>query len=142
MRHSGQNSVVNCRRPRHFLRHLYRGASASADILRLKLEFTDGEFRQLATQLSGVQRTDLALALAALWLGRLCNRMDYAAGFIFMRRLGSAALTATGPVLNRFAVWVFTLRAQETLPELATRLAAQLKKMRRHQRYDAEQIGP
>ena len=67
------------------------GRSASADILRLKLEFTDGEFRQLATQLSGVQRTDLALALAALWLGRLCNRMDYAAGFIFMRRLGSAA---------------------------------------------------
>lgn len=37
------------------------GRSASADILRLKLEFTDGEFRQLATQLSGVQRTDLAL---------------------------------------------------------------------------------
>lgn len=45
------------------------GRSASADILRLKLEFTDGEFRQLAMQLSGVQRTDLALALAALWLG-------------------------------------------------------------------------
>ena len=64
--------------------------------MRLKLEFTDGEFRQLATQLSGVQRTDLALALAALWLGRLCNRMDYAAGFIFMRRLGSAALTVGG----------------------------------------------
>ncbi|XNM80384.1 condensation domain-containing protein [Escherichia coli] len=32
------------------------------------------------------------------------------------------------------------IAAQETLPELATRLAAQLKKMRRHQRYDAEQI--
>ena len=47
------------------------GRSASADILRLILEFTDGEFRQLAMQLSGVQRTDLALALAALWLGRL-----------------------------------------------------------------------
>ncbi len=36
-----------------------------------------------------------------LWLGRLCNRMDYAAGFIFMRRMGSAALTFDrGPVLN------------------------------------------
>ncbi|XNM77740.1 hypothetical protein ACLK19_04005 [Escherichia coli] len=58
------------------------------------------EFRQLATQLSGVQRTDLALALAALLAGRSCNRMDYAAGFIFMRRLGSAALTASGPALN------------------------------------------
>ena len=115
------------------------GRSASADILRLKLEFTDGEFRQLATQLSGVQRTDLALALAALWLGRLCNRMDYAAGFIFMRRLGSAALTATGPVLNVLPLGIH-IAAQETLPQLATRLAAQLKKMRRHQRYDAEQI--
>ncbi len=115
------------------------GRSASADILRLKLEFTNGEFRQLATQLSGVQRTDLALALAALWLGRLCNRMDYAAGFIFMRRLGSAALTATGPVLNVLPLGIH-IAAQETLPELATRLAAQLKKMRRHQRYDAEQI--
>ncbi|MBN6248251.1 hypothetical protein JZM20_36740, partial [Escherichia coli] len=101
--------------------------------------FTDGEFRQLATQLSGVQRTDLALALAALWLGRLCNRMDYAAGFIFMRRLGSAALTATGPVLNVLPLGIH-IAAQETLPELAIRLAAQLKKMRRHQRYDAEQI--
>lgn len=43
---------------------------------------------------------DLALALTALWLGRLCSRTEYAAGFIFMRRMGSAALTATGPVLN------------------------------------------
>ena len=47
------------------------GRSASADILRLKLEFTDGEFRQLATQLSGVQRTDLALALAAFVAGAI-----------------------------------------------------------------------
>ncbi|MFO6485164.1 hypothetical protein ACLBR5_24480 [Escherichia coli] len=81
-------------------------------MLRLKLEFTDGEFRQLATQLSGVQRTDLALALAALWLGRLCNRMDYAAGFIFMRRLGSAALTASDPC-STFYRWVFTLRRKK-----------------------------
>ncbi|MCR6679749.1 hypothetical protein NVV43_30595, partial [Escherichia marmotae] len=33
-----------------------------------KLEFTVGEFRELATLLREVQRTDLALALAALWL--------------------------------------------------------------------------
>ena len=56
-----------------------------------------------------------------------------------MRRLGSAALTATGPVLNVLPLGIH-IAAQETLPELATRLAAQLKKMRRHQRYDAEQI--
>ncbi|ECP4935789.1 hypothetical protein ABP04_24205, partial [Salmonella enterica subsp. enterica serovar Virchow] len=65
--------------------------------------------------------------------------MDYAAGFIFMRRMGSAALTATGPVLNVLPLAV-NLHATEDLPTLAKRLAAQLKKMRRHQRYDAEQI--
>ncbi|MDU3382319.1 MAG: enterobactin synthase subunit F, partial [Klebsiella pneumoniae] len=81
----------------------------------------------------------LALALTTLWLGRLCNRMDYAAGFIFMRRMGSAALTSTGPVLNVLPLAVH-IDARETLADLAMRLAAQLKKMRRHQRYDAEQI--
>jgi enterobactin synthetase component F len=75
----------------------------------------------------------------ALWLGRLCGRLDYAAGFIFMRRMGSAALTATGPVLNVLPLGVHIDETQ-TLAELANALAGQLKKMRRHQRYDAEQI--
>ncbi|HBL8183983.1 TPA: enterobactin synthase subunit F, partial [Enterobacter cloacae] len=79
------------------------------------------------------------LALVALWLGRLTGRLDYAAGFIFMRRMGSAALTATGPVLNVLPLAV-NIHPHESLPELAQRLANQLKKMRRHQRYDAEQI--
>ena len=59
-----------------------------------------------------------------------------------MRRMGSAALTATGPVLNVLPLAV-NIHPQESLPELAQRLANQLKKMRRHQRYDAEQrSGP
>ncbi|HGY5133200.1 MAG: enterobactin non-ribosomal peptide synthetase EntF [Citrobacter sp.] len=114
------------------------GRSASADIIRLKLTAPEGEFRRLAARMPDVQRADLALALVALWLGRLCSRMEYAAGFIFMRRMGSAALTSTGPVLNVLPFGV-QLNAAESLPALAQRLAAQLKKMRRHQRYDAEQ---
>jgi enterobactin synthetase component F len=114
------------------------GRAATTDILRLKLTADRHAFTQLATA-SQSQRTDLALALVALWLARLTGRMDYAAGFIFMRRMGSAALTATGPVLNVLPLPV-NIRAQETLPELAQRLAGQMKKMRRHQRYDAEQI--
>lgn len=74
------------------------GRSASADILRMKLSAPEGAFRQLAAHMPEIPRADLALALVTLWLGRLCGRMDYAAGFIFMRRMGSAALTATGPV--------------------------------------------
>lgn len=115
------------------------GRSASADIIRLKLTAPEGEFRRLAARMPDVQRADLALALVALWLGRLCSRMEYAAGFIFMRRMGSAALTSSGPVLNVLPFGV-RLDAAERLPALAQRLAAQLKKMRRHQRYDAEQI--
>ena len=114
------------------------GRAATTDILRLKLTADRHAFSQLATA-SQSQRTDLALALVALWLARLTGRMDYSAGFIFMRRMGSAALTATGPVLNVLPLAV-NIRAQETLPELAQRLAGQMKKMRRHQRYDAEQI--
>ncbi len=96
-------------------------------------------FRRPASHAPQCQPADLALALTTLWLGRLCNRMDYAAGFIFMRRMGSAALTSTGPVLNVLPLAVH-IDARETLADLAMRLAGQLKKMRRHQRYDAEQI--
>ena len=115
------------------------GRAAGSDIWRMKLEMNADAFRRLAGQAPHCQPADLALALTTLWLGRLCNRMDYAAGFIFMRRMGSAALTSTGPVLNVLPLAVH-IDAQETLADLAMRLAAQLKKMRRHQRYDAKQI--
>lgn len=114
------------------------GRATDTAIWRLKLSADKQAFSHLSAAIAS-PRTDLALALAALWLGRLCGRNDYAAGYIFMRRLGSAALTATGPVLNVLPLAV-TLKPEETLSELATRLGAQLKKMRRHQRYDAEQI--
>ncbi|VDZ80313.1 enterobactin synthetase component F [Salmonella bongori] len=115
------------------------GRPANAETLRMKLTAPEGAFRQLAAQMPDIPRADLALALVTLWLGRLCGRMNYAAGFIFMRRMGSAALTATGPVLNVLPLAV-NIHATENLPMLARRLATQLKKMRRHQRYDAEQI--
>ncbi|EPK6144539.1 enterobactin non-ribosomal peptide synthetase EntF [Klebsiella pneumoniae] len=113
------------------------GRAAGSDIWRMKLEMNADAFRRLASHAPQCQPADLALT--TLWLGRLCNRMDYAAGFIFMRRMGSAALTSTGPVLNVLPLAVH-IDARETLADLAMRLAGQLKKMRRHQRYDAEQI--
>ena len=115
------------------------GRASTADILRLKLTLDGKAFSRLAAQNSGCQPPDLALALVSLWLARLCGRMDYAAGFIFMRRMGSAALCATGPVLNVLPLAV-NVDPAESLAGLAQKLAARLKKMRRHQRYDAEQI--
>jgi enterobactin synthetase component F len=115
------------------------GRAATTDILRLSCRLDTAAFRRLTQAANQCQSADLALALVALWLGRLCGRLDYAAGFIFMRRMGSAALTATGPVLNVLPLGVHIDETQ-TLAELANALAGQLKKMRRHQRYDAEQI--
>ncbi len=49
MRHSGRNSVVTAT-ARVTFSGTFTGAQRFGNILRLKLEFTDGEFRQLATQ--------------------------------------------------------------------------------------------
>lgn len=103
------------------------GRAATTDILRLKVTADRRAFTRLAQAAGPVQRTDLALALVALWIGRLTGRLDYAAGFIFMRRMGSAALTATGPVLNVLPLAV-NIAPHESLPALAHRLAHQLKK--------------
>ncbi len=83
--------------------------------------------------------SDIAIALVALWVSRLSGQTDFCGGFIFMRRMGSAALCATGPVINVLPV-AMNVDPAVTLSELAVRLRDELKKVRRHQRYDAEQI--
>jgi enterobactin synthetase component F len=115
------------------------GARRHDRYLRLKLAADGRAFSQLAQAAGQVQRADLALALVALWLGRLTGRLDYAAGFIFMRRMGSAALTATGPVLNVLPLAVSYRPAGEPAGAGAAP-GRPAEKMRRHQRYDAEQI--
>ncbi|CCJ91518.1 Enterobactin synthetase component F, serine activating enzyme [Cronobacter turicensis 564] len=78
----------------------------------------------------GLAAPDVALALVALWLGRLSGRDAYSAGFIFMRRIGSAALCATGPVLNVLPCPVRIDPAQ-TLAQFAAAFAKTLKTLRR-----------
>lgn len=70
---------------------------------------------------------DTAFALVALWLARLTGQHAFAAGFIFMRRIGSAALCATGPVINVLPLAVHYDPAQP-LTALAGRLAGEVKK--------------
>ncbi|WP_338464403.1 enterobactin synthase subunit F [Franconibacter daqui] len=119
--------------------HPLTGQSATTALIRRTVRFDPRAFSQLMHQVGALSPADMALALVTLWLGRLSGRRDYSAGFIFMRRIGSAALTATGPVLN---VLPFAVRVapQQTLPAFAESLAKQLKRLRRHQRYDAEQV--
>ncbi|MCS3604193.1 enterobactin synthetase component F [Buttiauxella sp. BIGb0471] len=114
---------------------------SSTQLIRQSLNFESADFHLLMdnARQKNLTAADMALGLVALWLGRLSGRADYSAGFIFMRRMGSAALCATGPVLN---VLPFGVRIEPdfTLPEFALNLAKELKSLRRYQRYDAEQI--
>jgi len=114
---------------------------STTQLIRQSLSFDRADFQRLVehARLHNLTPADMALGLVALWLGRLSGRAEYCAGFIFMRRMGSAALCATGPVLN---VLPFGVRIEPgfTLVDLAAKLAKELKGMRRYQRYDAEQI--
>ncbi len=113
---SGRLSARRYRRLPHSLPRRWADAPPGAMSWRMKLEMNADAFRRLAGHAPQCQPADLALALTTLWLGRLCNRMDYAAGFIFMRRMGSAALASTGPVLNVLPLAVH-IDAQETLAD-------------------------
>lgn len=111
----------------------------SAQLIRRSVQFDNSQIQALLAQAPGINPADIAFALVSLWIGRLSGRNDFAAGVIFMRRIGSAALCATGPVLNVLPLAV-RIPPAGTLPELAASLARQMKNARRHQRYDAEQI--
>jgi len=117
------------------------GQRATTHLLRHAVALDRQTFHTLLTftQQQNLSAADTAFALVALWLARLSGQTDFAAGFIFMRRIGSAALCATGPVINVLPLAVHYDPAQP-LHVLAVRLAGEVKKMRRHQRYDAEQI--
>lgn len=117
------------------------GQGSTTDLIRQTLNFDAADFQRLAERArqQNLTAADMALALVTLWLGRLSGRADYCAGFIFMRRIGSAALCATGPVLNVLPFGV-SIQPALTLYDLAADLSKELKGMRRYQRYDAEQI--
>ena len=110
-------------------------------LIRQQLQLPAAGLQPLTEQFAahGLTLTDGAIALVSLWLARLTGQQPFSAGFIFMRRLGSAALCATGPVINVLPMTV-DYDPDLTLPALASRLAAEIKKNRRHQRFNAEQI--
>ncbi|CNG86833.1 non-ribosomal peptide synthetase [Yersinia kristensenii] len=83
--------------------------------------------------------TDMAMALLLIYFARMSGEMRLSVGCPFMRRMGSAALTATGPVVNVLPLQV-TLRREMHIVDVARAVASELKTVRKHQRYEAEQL--
>ncbi len=73
------------------------------------------------------------------YLAQLADQPTVAVGFPFMRRLGSAALRAVGPVVNVLPVQL-TVAPELNLNQLTEQLSSELRRVRRHQRYEAEQL--
>ncbi|MEJ2792356.1 non-ribosomal peptide synthetase [Iodobacter sp. LRB] len=114
----------------------HHGGQSFANVNALKQSFQ----LQRSTGLpADVSEPELLMAGIFAYLSRMTGSARPVLGVPFMRRMGSAALNAIGPVVN---VLPLQLRVDTglSLCELAKRLALELQRVRRHQRYDAEQV--
>ncbi|WP_162866536.1 condensation domain-containing protein, partial [Escherichia coli] len=72
-------------------------------------------------------------------LARMSGETRLSIGFPFMRRMGSQALAAIGPVVNVLPL-LLNVTPEMSLADVCQATAAEIKQVRRHQRYEAEQI--
>lgn len=113
----------------------------STDLLRIEVDLDRNQFFKLclAGRADRISNADIALALISLWLLRLTDSKSINLGFIFMRRFGSVALTATGPVINVLPISL-EWQDKDDFIQFAKSVGKTLRKVKRHQRYDAEQV--
>lgn len=84
-------------------------------------------------------RADLLMALSLLYLSKMTHKQHLVVGIPFMRRLGSKALKAALPTVNVLPVQ-FKIYPTSHWLEIAQKVKEEIKKIRPHQRYDAEQV--
>lgn len=109
--------------------------------LQQRVTLPAAPFVALAEQRFGaqLQPAEIAMAALAVYLYRMSGESRLSVGFPFMRRMGSAALCACGPVVNVLPLQL-TLQPEMTLIDATQRLQKEIKAVRRHQRYEAEQL--
>ncbi|WP_342755483.1 amino acid adenylation domain-containing protein [Pantoea sp. MBD-2R] len=117
------------------------GAAASAAPIKQQVNLSGDALAPLQQHagLKDVTEGDIASALLILFLARISGRHRLSVGFPFMRRMGSAALSAIGPVVNVLPL-IFDVSEATTLPELVQQLQREVKQARRFQRYEAEDL--
>lgn len=88
---------------------------------------------------AGASLLEQAIAGIYAYVQRCSGRTRIVAGMPFMRRLGSLALDAVGPVVNVLPVQL-EIDETATLEQLGLRVAAAIAQVRRHQHHSAEQL--
>ncbi len=114
---------------------------ANLEALRSRVQLSAELLPALAarTQVLRLSATDLLMAGVFAYLQRMTGVSQQVLGVPFMRRMGSVAIRAVGPVVNVLPVQVQVM-PEHNLWQLAEHVLAALKQVRKHQRYDAEQV--
>ncbi|WP_258029424.1 amino acid adenylation domain-containing protein, partial [Serratia marcescens] len=118
-------------------REVEPGARPLKQALVLPESLFDEALRDGALQ--SLQPADIVTAALAMYLARMSGETRFSLGFPFMRRMGSQALAAVGPVVNVLPL-LLNVTPEMSLADVCQATVAQIKQARRHQRYEAEQI--
>ena len=118
-------------------REVEPGARPLEQVLVLPESLFDEALRDDALQ--ALQPADIVTAALAMYLARMSGETRFSVGFPFMRRMGSQALAAVGPVVNVLPL-LLNVTPELSLADVCQATVAQIKQARRHQRYEAEQI--
>lgn len=81
----------------------------------------------------------LLMAAMAIYLYRMTGNRQQVIGIPFMRRMGSVAVNAVAPVVTVLPLRL-SIEADADWLAVARQIKQQLKKLRKHSRYDAERI--
>ncbi|MCV6590278.1 MAG: amino acid adenylation domain-containing protein [Marinobacterium sp.] len=128
--------------PSSLSRHGPQQGLATAKLRQQQWALPSSTLNQLQQALpadSKMAAPDLLMALMLGYLARMTGQYHQAVGVPFMGRMGSVAINSVAPVVNVLPVAV-ELNPQLDWPQLAALLRSELRKVRRHQRYPAEQI--
>ncbi|OAR27591.1 non-ribosomal peptide synthetase [Streptomyces sp. ERV7] len=116
-------------------------APPAASFLRRTSLLSAADTERLSTAAArlGGARNDLVVAAVAAYLHRVTARQDIVLGLPTMSRLGSTALRTPGTASNILPLRL-ALSPATTAGELVSAVAAELRDVRRHQQYRAEDL--
>ncbi|TCQ05369.1 non-ribosomal peptide synthase protein (TIGR01720 family)/amino acid adenylation domain-containing protein [Rhizobium sp. PP-F2F-G36] len=118
-----------------------RQSTENLDVLRLHFQLDASVLARLVTpsQRYRVVPPEIVMTGILAYCQRITGNNTVIVGVPFMRRMGSVAINAVGPVVNVLPVKL-VLDDALSFGELAQRFSEELRRVRKHQRYDAEQV--
>ncbi|WP_111636587.1 non-ribosomal peptide synthetase [Marinomonas shanghaiensis] len=119
-----------------------KSASVSQRLIRVNGRISGEKLQSCLDRFpsSNLTVADLAMGLISAYLIRMTGQWRLPVGLPFMGRVGSVSLSALGPVVNVLPV-IIEGHLDDGIFELARRIKQSLKAIRKHQKYNAEQIS-